>query len=400
MMRVCQLNTCPAGIATQDPELRQRFTGKPEHVVNYMRFIAQDVREIMAELGFRTVNEMIGRTDKLEMAQAIDHWKARGLDFSRILYQPDMPEEVGRYQTVDQDHGLEDRFDNRILQEICRPAIEQGQRVEATLPLRNIDRAVGTMIGSEISRRFGAEGLPEDSIKLHFHGSAGQSFAAFMPHGMTFYLDGDSNDYLGKGLSGGKVVIRPPETATFEPAENIIAGNVAFYGATGGEAYIRGKAGERFCVRNSGVRAVGEGVGDHGCEYMTGGQVVILGATGRNFAAGMSGGIAYVLDPDGDFETRCNLQMVDLEPLADPVDIGEVNEMIWQHAFHTGSQVAWRVLGNWQEMWPRFVKVFPKDYRRMLQQIERAEQNGLSGDEAVMSAFEANANDLARVSGN
>jgi glutamate synthase (ferredoxin) len=284
--------------------------------------------------------------------------------------------------------------------------------VEATLPIRNVDRAVGTIVGSEVSRRFGAEGLPKDTIKLHFHGSAGQSFAAFMPRGMTFYLDGDTNDYLGKGLSGGKVVVRPPENSTFVPAENVITGNVAFYGATDGEAFIRGQAGERFCVRNSGVRAVRfcvrnsgvravvEGVGDHGCEYMTGGRVVILGATGRNFAAGMSGGIAYVMDLEGDFETRCNLQMVDLEPLSNPADIRELNDMIWQHAFNTGSQVAWGVLGNWQEMWPRFIKVFPKDYRRMLQQIQRAEQNGLNGDEAIMSAFEANASDMARVSGN
>lgn len=400
MMRVCQLNTCPAGIATQDPELRRRFTGKPEHVVNYMRFIAQDVRERMAALGFRSINEMIGRTDRLELVPAIDHWKARGLDFSNILYQPDMPADVGRYQTIAQDHGLQDRYDNRVLQEICRPAIEEGQRVEATLDIRNVDRAVGTMIGSQISRRYGAAGLPEDTIKLHFHGSAGQSFGAFMPHGMTFYLDGDTNDYLGKGLSGGKVIIRPPETSTFVPSENIIIGNVAFYGATAGEAYIRGQAGERFCVRNSGVRAVVEGVGDHACEYMTGGRVVVLGSTGRNFAAGMSGGTAFVLDLDGDFATRCNMSMVGLAPLSDPEDIREVNEMVWQHAFHTGSRVAWRVLRNWQEMWPRFVKVLPKDYRRMLQQIEKAEQNGLTGEEAIMSAFEANANDVARVTGN
>jgi glutamate synthase (ferredoxin) len=255
-------------------------------------------------------------------------------------------------------------------------------------------------VGSEVSRLHGAHGLPEDTIKLHFHGSAGQSFGAFLPQGMTFYLEGDANDYLGKGLSGGKLTVRPPDGATFVPAENIIIGNVAFYGATAGEAYIRGLAGERFCVRNSGVRAVVEGVGDHGCEYMTGGRVVVLGPTGRNFAAGMSGGIAYVFDAYGDFHKRCNMQMVDLEPLDDMADIRELNDMIWQHAFQTGSRVAWSVLGNWQEMWPRFVKVFPKDYRRMLQRIQQAEQDGLSGDEAIMSAFEANASDLARVSGN
>jgi glutamate synthase (ferredoxin) len=400
MMRVCQMNTCPAGIATQDPELRKRFAGKPEHVVNFMRFIARDMREMMAKLGFRSVNEMIGRTDKLKAIVAVDHWKAKGLDFSKILYRPDMPADVDRYQTRLQDHGLENRLDNRVLLEICGPALERGQRVEATIPIRNVDRAVGTMVGSEVSRLHGAKGLPEDTIKLHFHGSAGQSFGAFLPQGMTFYLEGDANDYLGKGLSGGKLTVRPPEGATFVPAENIIIGNVAFYGATAGEAYIRGLAGERFCVRNSGVRAVVEGVGDHGCEYMTGGRVVVLGATGRNFAAGMSGGIAYVFDADGDFHKRCNVQMVDLEPLNDDADIRELNDMIWQHAFQTGSRVAWNVLGKWQEMWPRFVKVFPKDYKRMLQQIQRAEQDGLSGDEAIMSAFEANASDLARVSGN
>jgi glutamate synthase (ferredoxin) len=399
MMRVCHLNTCPAGIATQDPELRGRFNGDPQHVVNFMRFVARDMRELMTELGFRTVDEMIGRTDRLEMAEGIEHWKATGIDLSPILYQPDMPPEVGRYQTIAQDHGLQETLDHQVLLDICRPALEQGQHVEATLDVRNIHRAVGTTVGSEISRRFGAQGLPEDTIKLHFRGSAGQSFGAFLPSGMTFYLDGDANDYLGKGLSGGKIIARPPEESTFVPEENIIIGNVAFYGATSGQAFVRGVAGERFAVRNSGVTAVVEGVGDHGCEYMTGGRVVVLGSTGRNFAAGMSGGIAYVLDLDGDFHTRCNLQMVDLEAVAEEADIRELNDMIWQHAFHTGSQVAWRILGSWDEMWPRFVKVFPKDYRRMLQQIARAEAEGLSGDDAIMRAFEANARDLARVTG-
>jgi glutamate synthase (ferredoxin) len=256
------------------------------------------------------------------------------------------------------------------------------------------------MVGSEVSRRYGAEGLPEDTIKLHFYGSAGMSFGAFLPRGMTFYLDGDANDYIGKGLSGGKLIVRPPEGATFVPEENIIIGNVAFYGATGGEAYVRGVAGERFCVRNSGASAVVEGVGDHGCEYMTGGRVAVLGETGRNFAAGMSGGIAYVLDSDGDFHRRCNLEMVDLELLVDEADSRELNAMIWQHAYHTGSKVAWRILNHWDEMREQFVKVFPKDYRRMLQKIAQAEEEGLSGEEAIMSAFEANARDLARVSGN
>ena len=400
MMRVCQLNTCPVGIATQDPELRRRFTGNPDYVVNFMRFLARDVREMMAALGFRSLNEMIGRTDKLEQIGVDSHWKAAGIDLSAVLFQPDMPAEIGRYQSIKQDHGLEKTLDYQKLLAICEPALEHRQHVEATLEVRNVHRAVGTMVGSELSRRYGAEGLPDDTIKMHFFGSAGQSFGAFMPRGMTFYLDGDANDYLGKGLSGGKIIVRPPESATFVPEENIIIGNVAFYGATGGEAYVRGVAGERFCVRNSGVSAVVEGLGDHGCEYMTGGRVAVLGRTGRNFAAGMSGGIAYVLDSDGDFHTRCNLQMVDLEPVKDEQDIRELNDMIWQHAFHTGSKVAWHILNNWDETRRHFVKVFPKDYRRMLEKIAQAEEDGLDGDEAIMSAFEANSRDLARVSGN
>jgi glutamate synthase (NADPH) large chain len=354
----------------------------------------------MAALGFRTFNEMIGRTDKLDPIDAGEHWKAVDIDLSAILYQPDLPPEVGRYQSIAQDHGLAKTLDSQQLLSICRPAIEHGQHVEATIEVRNIHRAVGTMVGSEITRRHGAEGLPEDTVKLHFYGSAGQSFAAFLPRGMTFYLDGDANDYIGKGLSGGKIVVRPPEKSTFIPEENIIVGNVAFYGATSGTAFVRGVAGERFAVRNSGVSAVVEGVGDHGCEYMTGGKVAVLGPTGRNFAAGMSGGIAYVLDSDGDFHKRCNLQMVDLEPLADESDMRELNDMIWQHAFHTGSKVAWRILNNWDEMRRRFVKVFPKDYKRMLEKIAEAQSAGLNGEEAVMAAFEANARDLARVSGN
>ncbi|MDX1415312.1 MAG: glutamate synthase large subunit [Candidatus Promineifilaceae bacterium] len=400
MMRVCQKNTCPVGVATQDPELRKRFMGKPEYVVNFLRFVAQDAREMMAKLGFRSIDEMIGRVDKLQSRRASEHWKARGIDLSNILHQVETPPGESRFQNTAQDHGLEQRFDKRVLLDLCHPALDVGEKIEATLPIRNTDRAVGTMVGSEISRRYGAQGLPDSTIKIHFHGSAGQSFGAFLPNGMTFYLDGDTNDYLGKGLSGGKIIVRPPEGSTFVPSDNIITGNVAFYGATGGEAYIRGLAGERFCVRNSGVYAVVEGVGDHGCEYMTGGCVVVLGQTGRNFAAGMSGGIAYVLDEEGDFHKRCNQQMVDLEPLSEAHDIRELNDLIWQHAFHTGSKVAWRILGKWQEMWPRFVKVFPKDYKRMLEQINKAEEDGFNGEEAIMIAFEANAHDLARISGN
>jgi glutamate synthase (ferredoxin) len=272
--------------------------------------------------------------------------------------------------------------------------------VAADLPIRNTNRVVGTILGSEISRRYGGDGLPEDTIRLRFHGSAGQSFGAFVPKGVTLVLEGDSNDYIGKGLSGGKLIVYPPEGSTFVPEENIIIGNVAFYGATGGEAYIRGVAGERFCVRNSGVHAVVEGVGDHGCEYMTGGRAVVLGRTGRNFAAGMSGGIAYVLDQAGDFHTRCNQEMVYLEKLEDEAEIAEVQAMIRRHADYTNSDLAWRVLAQWQELVPRFVKVFPKDYKRMLAAFEQVKAAGLSGEEAVMVAFEQNKNDQTRVSGN
>ncbi len=398
-MRVCQLDTCPVGIATQNPELRKNFAGKPEYVVNFMHFIAQEMREWMAKLGFRTVDEMIGRTDRLEARQAVDHYKARGLDFSRILYQPEVPAEVGRYCQISQDHGLDRALDNQLLLDLCKPALERREPVAATLPIRNTNRVAGTILGSEITRRYGGEGLPEDTIRLHFQGSAGQSFGAFVPKGITLILEGDSNDYLGKGLSGGKIVVYPPKCSTFVPQENVITGNVALYGATGGEAYIRGKAGERFCVRNSGVRAVVEAVGDHGCEYMTGGRVVVLGPTGRNFAAGMSGGVAYVLDESGDFHRRCNQEMVYLERMEES-DILQVEEMIRRHAMYTDSEVAWRILANWQTMALAFVKVMPKDYKRMLEAFQMVEAAGLSGEEAVMAAFEQNKKDLARVSGN
>src|SRR6266705_2421048 len=311
MMRVCHLNTCPVGVATQNPALRKNFTGDPAHAVNFMHFIAQEMREHMARLGFRTVNEMVGRVDKIEPGRAMHHWKAAGLDFSAILYQPPAGAEIGRYCQIPQDHGLENALDNQMLLDLAEPALEKGQPVKATLPIRNTHRVVSTILGSELTRRFGPEGLPEDTIHLHFQGSAGQSFGAFVPQGITLELEGDANDYFGKGLSGGRIILYPPPGSTFVPEENIIVGNVAFYGATSGEAYIRGMSGERFGVRNSGVRAVIEGVGDHGCEYMTGGRVIVIGKTGRNFAAGMSGGIAYVLDRDGSFSTRCNMGMVE-----------------------------------------------------------------------------------------
>ena len=397
MMRVCHKNTCPAGIATQNPELRKNFIGDPEYTVNFMKFIAQEVREIMASLGFRTLNEMVGRTDVLEAKKAVDHWKAKGLDLSPILYQPKVSADVGRYCQIPQDHGLEKSLDITTLLDLCQPAIEKGEKVKATLPIRNINRVVGTILGNEITKRHW-DGLPEDTVHLHFQGSAGQSFGAFVPQGVTLELEGDANDYLGKGLSGGKIIVYPPEGSTFVPEENIIIGNVAFYGATAGEAYIYGIAGERFCVRNSGVNAVVEAIGDHGCEYMTGGKVVILGSTGRNFAAGMSGGVAYVLDEQGDFATRCNTQMADIETL-DEEDRETVYQMIQKHADYTNSQKAFKVLANWQEFAPKFVKVMPRDYKRVLQAIKEAISSGLSGDDALTAAFEANARDAARISG-
>jgi glutamate synthase (ferredoxin) len=400
LMRVCHLNTCPVGVATQDPRLREKFAGKPEHVVNFMRFIAMEMRELMAQLGFRSIEEMIGRVDRLEPRKAVAHWKAKGLDFSNLLYQPDAGNEVGRFCQIKQDHGLDKSLDLTQLLEICKPAIERGEKVEASLPIRNINRVVGTITGSEVTRKYGAAGLPEDTIKIAFKGSAGQSFGAFMPRGMTFRLEGDANDYVGKGLSGGKLILYPHAASKFASWENIIVGNVALYGATSGEAYIAGMAGERFCVRNSGVHAVVEAVGDHGCEYMTGGRVIVLGSTGRNFGAGMSGGVAYVLDESGDFRTRVNNDMVDVGPLDEPEEISAVRAMIERHLQYTSSKRARHVLDNWNSMTGKFVRVMPRDYKRMLACIARAHEQGLTGDDAIMEAFEENARDLARVGGN
>jgi glutamate synthase (ferredoxin) len=400
MMRVCHLNTCPAGIATQDPRLRERFKGKPEHVVNFMRFIAEELREIMAQLGIRTVEEMVGRVDKLEPRQAIAHWKAKGLDFTNLLYSPEVDPDWGRYCQDEQDHGIDRSLDVTVLLDLCKPAIERGVEVVAELPIRNVNRVVGTITGSEITRKYGAKGLPEDTIRLHFRGSAGQSFGAFIPPGLSLSLEGDANDYVGKGLSGGKIAVFPPRESTFAADANVIVGNVALYGATRGEAYIRGAAGERFCVRNSGVDAVVEAVGDHGCEYMTGGRVVVLGPTGRNFAAGMSGGIAYVLDEAGDFAGKVNAQMVSLERLEDAAEITAVRRLVERHLEHTSSSRARQVLDAWDDTVPKFVKVIPRDYKRMLAAIARAEEQGLVGEEAIMMAFEENARDLSRVGGN
>jgi glutamate synthase (ferredoxin) len=397
MMRVCHLNTCPVGVATQDPRLRKNFTGDPQHTVNFMKFVAEELREIMADLGFRTLNEMIGRTDRLEPKTAIEHWKAKGLDFTNILYQPETGPEVGRYCQMAQDHGLDKSIDITQLLELGKPAIEFGEKVSARMPIKNVNRVVGTILGNEITKRHW-KGLPEDTVRLHFDGSAGQSFGAFVPKGVTLELEGDANDYLGKGLSGGKIIVYPPAGSTFVAEENIIAGNVAFYGATSGEAYIRGMAGERFCVRNSGVNTVVEAIGDHGCEYMTGGIVVVLGLTGRNFAAGMSGGVAYILDEKGDFPTRCNPQMVGLEK-PDAEDAAVLKGMIENHAINTKSSRAALILAEWETFLPKFVKVMPKDYKRVLQALKKAEQDGLSGDDALNAAFEQNSQDVARVGG-
>src|SRR5881296_1048969 len=376
MMRVCHLNTCPVGVATQDPELRKRFSGKPEYVVNFFRLLAQEVREHMAGLGFRTMDEMIGRVDRLDFKPALDHWKARGLDLSSMLYQPDMPPEVARHCVVRQDHALEKSLDATTIIPACREAIEHAKPVRLSLPIHNVDRTVGTMLGYHVTKRWGGAGLADDTIRIHFTGSAGQSFGAFLPRGASFTLEGDANDYWGKGLSGGKLIVFPPRRSTFVPEDNIIIGNVALYGATSGEAYVRGVAGERFAVRNSGAHTVVEGVGDHGCEYMTGGRVVVLGRTGRNFAAGMSGGIAFVLDVDGDFKRRCNLGMVDLEPLDRAEDIEPVRDLIRRHIASTGSTYARKILDDWIELQPRFVKVMPKDYRRILLAEARARAEG------------------------
>ncbi|MGH2669726.1 MAG: glutamate synthase-related protein, partial [bacterium] len=333
MMRVCHLNTCPVGIATQDPELRKRFTGRPEFVEHFFRFVAEEVREAMARLGFRRMEEMIGRSDLLKVKEEVirNHWKAKGLDFSSILYQPPAPPHIARRKVQEQDHGLEKALDYKLI-ELAKDALEGSGPVEIKLPIRNVHRTVGTMLSSEIAKRYGSAGLPEDFIHCHFTGSAGQSFGAFAAKGLTLVLEGDANDYTGKGLSGARMIIFPPKGSNFVFEENILVGNVVLYGATSGEAYFNGMAGERFAVRNSGATAVVEGVGDHGCEYMTRGLVVVLGKTGRNFAAGMSGGIAYVLDEADDFaEKRCNLSMVDLEPVADESDQQQLRQLIERH---------------------------------------------------------------------
>jgi len=368
MMRKCHLNTCPVGVATQDPELRKKFTGQPEHVVNYFFLLAEEVREIMAKLGYRTIDEMVGRVDRLDTRAAIAHWKAKGLDFSTILHRPEAPAHVKTHRSEPQDHGIERSLDMTTLLALCKPALEEREPVSLELPIRNINRTVGTILSSEVTRRHGAGGLPDGTIRIAFRGSAGQSLMAFGSPGVQVSVEGDVNDYCGKGLSGGRVIVKPDRDATFQAEEQVIAGNVVAYGATAGEIYIRGLCGERFLVRNSGAEAVVEGTGDHGCEYMTGGRAVILGRTGRNFAAGMSGGIAYVWDADGTFATRVNLEMVELDPL-DPQDLDDVQGMIRQHVEFTGSTRGRAILDRWEAEQRRFVKVMPTDYKRVLAEL-------------------------------
>lgn len=371
MMRKCHMNTCPVGVATQDPELRKRFTGNPDHVVNFFHFITEELREIMAELGFRTVNEMIGQVDSLEMRENISHWKYGTLDLSAVLYKEPSSADTGLYKQEEQDHGIAEVLDWQLLK-AAQPAIAKKERVAASFPIKNTDRTAGTILSNEITKIYKAEGLPEDTIHFTFTGTAGQSFGAFNTKGVTLELEGDANDYFGKGLSGAKLIVYPSKQASFVPEENIIIGNVAFYGATAGEAFIRGKAGERFAVRNSGASVVVEGVGDHGCEYMTSGTAVILGSTGRNFAAGMSGGIAYVYDVNGEFDQLCNKEMVDLDPL-DQTDAQVLQDMITRHFAYTASSVAKFVLGDFEYQLKNFVKVFPRDYKKAL--AERSEKS-------------------------
>ncbi|MEV0968564.1 glutamate synthase large subunit [Microtetraspora glauca] len=381
MMRVCHLDTCPVGVATQNPELRKRFSGKPEFVVNFFEFIAQEVREYLAQLGFRTLDEAIGHAEMLDTTEAVDHWKAAGLDLAPILHQPELPAGTPLHKVVDQDHGLDRALDNTLIQ-LAEGALEYGDRVTLELPIRNVNRTVGTMLGHEVTRRYGGAGLPDGTIDVTFTGSAGNSFGAFVPRGITLRLTGDANDYLGKGLSGGRLVVRPHADAPFEAETQVVSGNVGLYGATSGEVFVRGVVGERFCVRNSGATAVVEGVGDHGCEYMTGGRAVVLGPTGRNFAAGMSGGVAYVLDLNAE---RVNREMVEIEPLTDE-DAEFLREIVERHLAETGSTVAKGLLADWDAALPRFGKIMPTDYKRVLQAAEAARLEGRDIDEAVMAA--------------
>ena len=384
MMRACHLDTCPVGVATQNPELRKKFTGEPEFVINFFEFIAEEVREILAELGFRSLEEAIGQVEFLDTESAISHWKADGLDLSPILYAPPLPEGTDRRQTAFQDHGLEEVLDRELIEKSKKSLEGKGSTVIDS-KINNTDRSVGTLLGYELTKRHGGNGLPDETIAVNMTGSAGNSFGAFMPSGISLRLEGDANDYVGKGLSGGKIYIRPHENASFDASEQIIAGNVLLYGATSGEAFFRGRVGERFCVRNSGAIAVVEGIGDHGCEYMTGGRVVVLGNTGRNFAAGMSGGIAFVYDPEKVFHPKVNPEMVVLEAI-DSDDSHWLRELISRYVDETRSDLAEKLLNDWNNSAEHFVKVVPVDYKRVLEAAEAAKISGKDQTEAVMTA--------------
>ncbi len=386
MMRVCHLDTCPVGVATQNPKLREKFNGKPEFVINFFEYIAEEVRELMASLGFRKLEDMVGHAGAIDMDAALNHWKARGLDLSPILHVPDNRYNSSLHNTTTQDHGLDRALDNMLIS-LCDAALQDARPVSLEMPIRNVNRTVGTMLGAEVTRRYGGAGLPENTIQVQFTGSAGNSFGAFVPKGITLRVQGDANDYFGKGLSGGRLALFPHRdgAATFVAEDNVIAGNVALYGATGGEAYIRGVVGERFCVRNSGATAVVEGVGDHACEYMTGGRVVVLGSTGRNFGAGMSGGVAFVFDQSGVFPSLLNREMVDLDSLTEE-DREILETMIRTHFDETGSAVADRVLAHFNEEIRHFYKVMPQDYKRVIRAKADAEAEGRNVDEAIMAA--------------
>ncbi len=390
MMRVCNLDTCPVGIATQNPELRKRFKGKPEYVVNFMHFIAQELREYMAKLGIRTVDELVGRTDLLKKKDHIPSVRASKVDLSNILNNPYEGEPLrGYHDKIEYDFKLDKTIDEQVFLKKLKSALMNGQKKGLQVDVSNVDRALGTIFGSEITRHY-PDGLPEDTFTIQCSGSGGQSFGAFIPKGLTLELVGDSNDYFGKGLSGGKLVVYPPKGVQFKAEDNIVIGNVALYGATSGKAFINGVAGERFCVRNSGATAVVEGVGDHGCEYMTGGRVVILGTTGKNFAAGMSGGIAYVLDEKRDLYKRLNKSLVSLEEVTNKYDVLELKEMIQEHVAYTNSEKGKYILDHFGEYLPKFKKVMPHDYRRMLNTIVQMEEKGLSSEQAQIEAFYAN----------
>ncbi|MCK4875577.1 MAG: glutamate synthase subunit alpha, partial [Sulfurimonas sp.] len=370
MMRKCHLNTCPVGIATQDKELRAKYTGKPEHIVNYIKFIAQDLREVMAELGFRTINEMVGRTDKLKAREGVNHWKAKHLELERLLHRVHLRSDDTAYNTTDQDHGLDIALDNELIK-LAQPALKDATPIKEKIKLRNINRTVGTMLSAELTRKYGEDGLSDDTIYFKATGSGGQSFGAFVNSGITFEVEGDANDYFGKGLCGGKLILYPPANATYEANENVILGNVSFYGATSGESYIYGLAGERFCVRNSGAKVVVGAIGDHGCEYMTGGRVVVLGEIGKNFAAGMSGGIAYIYDEHNNLAKRINRGMVDLDKIETVEDENEVKDMIENYIKYTSSKEASKILNNWETSRDKFIKVMPIDYKRVLAHLKR-----------------------------